>query len=304
MKGYQISQYDEPIAAQTAGSQSTWTVSASASGIARVHLEEDVAKLQHRQDAGGEGYSLVDVNRSGVPLMETVSEPDMRSPEEARQYLMNLRAILQYLGVSTGNMEDGSFRCDANVSIRPAGSNELFTRTEIKNMNSLRAVLSRAGVRGGAADESRRGRRSRGAGDSRLGGGARRDHASAHQGVRPRLPLLPGAGPAAVVGESGVGGWPLKTRLPELPGARRDRFVSEYGLSAYDAGLLTAAKNTADYFEESLGAGDLKHDSLPAKAKAIANWMMGDMAGLLNASGIEMEESLISARRLARASPT
>ena len=110
-------------------------------GIARVHLEEDVAKLQHRQDTQGESYSLVDVNRSGIPLMETVSEPDIRSPEEARQYLMNLRAILQYLGVSTGNMEDGSFRCDANVSIRPAGSTELFTRTEVKNMNSLRAVF-------------------------------------------------------------------------------------------------------------------------------------------------------------------
>ena len=165
-------------------------------GIARVHLEEDVAKLQHRLDAGGAGYSLVDVNRSGVPLMETVSEPDIRSPEEARQYLMNLRAILQYLGVSTGNMEDGSFRCDANVSIRPAGSSELFTRTEIKNMNSLRAVYraleyeverqTRVVEDGGP----------RGAGDARMGGGARRDDAAAHQGVRPRLPLLPGAGPA------------------------------------------------------------------------------------------------------------
>ena len=139
MKGYQISQYDEPIAF------SGWlTIETDGDrrriGIGRVHLEEDVAKLQHRQDAQGEGYSLVDVNRSGVPLMETVSEPDIRSPEEARQYLTNLRAILQYLGVSTGNMEDGSFRCDANVSIRPAGSTELFTRTEVKNMNSLRAV--------------------------------------------------------------------------------------------------------------------------------------------------------------------
>ena len=139
MKGYQISQYDGPIA------NGGW-LDIEVDGvpkrvqITRVHLEEDVAKLQHRQAAGGEDYSLVDVNRSGSPLMETVSEPDMRSPEEARQYLMNLRAILQYLGVSTGNMEDGSFRCDANISIRPVDSQELFPKVEVKNMNSLRAV--------------------------------------------------------------------------------------------------------------------------------------------------------------------
>ena len=131
MKGYQISQYDEPIAVggwlaiDVGGGQKKV-------GITRVHLEEDVAKLQHHQGAHGEGYSLVDVNRAGIPLMETVSEPDMRSPEEARQYLLNLRAILQYLGVSTGNMEDGSFRCDANISIRPMDSTEFFTRTEVK----------------------------------------------------------------------------------------------------------------------------------------------------------------------------
>ena len=139
MKGYQISQYDEPIA------NGGW-LNIEVDGvqrqvqITRVHLEEDVAKLQHHQPTDGEDYSLVDVNRSGSPLMETVSEPDMHSAEEARQYLLNLRAILQYLGVSTGNMEDGSFRCDANISIRPAGSTELFSKVEVKNMNSLRAV--------------------------------------------------------------------------------------------------------------------------------------------------------------------
>ena len=139
MKGYQISQYDIPIASdgwidiEVEGNKKRI-------GITRIHLEEDVAKLSHRQDSKGQDYSLVDVNRSGIPLMETVSEPDIRSPEEARQYLIQLRAILQYLGVSTGNMEDGSFRCDANISIRPEGSSEFFTRVEIKNMNSFRSV--------------------------------------------------------------------------------------------------------------------------------------------------------------------
>ena len=296
MKGYQISQYDEPIAS---GGWLTIDVDGERKriGIARVHLEEDVAKLQHRQDAGGDGYSLVDVNRSGIPLMETVSEPDIRSPEEARQYLMSLRAILQYMGVSTGNMEDGSFRCDANVSIRPAGSTELFTRTEIKNMNSLRAVYraleyeverqTKVVEEGGQVVQE-----TRGWVEERGVTMSQRTKEFAHDYRYFPEPDLP---PLSVSRE-----WvdELRAGLPELPGARRDRFVSDYGLSAYDAGLLTASKATADYFEESLRAGDATPDSLPAKAKAIANWMMGDMAGLLNASGIELEESLISPHAL------
>ena len=291
MKGYQISQYDEPIA-----SDGWLTIDVDGVrkriGIARVHLEEDVAKLQHRQDARGESYSLVDVNRSGIPLMETVSEPDIRSPEEARQYLMSLRAILQFLGVSTGNMEDGSFRCDANVSIRPAGSTELFTRTEIKNMNSLRAVYraleyeverqTKVVEEGGHVVQE-----TRGWVEERGVTMSQRTKEFAHDYRYFPEPDLP---PLSVSRD-----WvdDIRAGLPELPGARRDRFVSEYGLSAYDAGLLTGAKNTADYFEESLRAGNATPDALPAKAKAIANWMMGDMAGLLNAAGIELEESSI-----------
>ena len=296
MKGYQISQYDEPIAS------GGW-LAIDLDGdrrrirVARVHLEEDVAKLQHRQDAQGEGYSLVDVNRSGVPLMETVSEPDIRSPEEARQYLMNLRAILQYLGVSTGNMEDGSFRCDANVSIRPAGSTELFTRTEVKNMNSLRAVYraleyeverqTRVVEEGGRVVQE-----TRGWVEERGVTVSQRTKEFAHDYRYFPEPDLP---PLSVSRE-----WveEIIARLPELPGARRDRFVNEYGLTAYDAGLLTAARVTADYFEESLRAGESKSASLPVKAKAIANWMMGDMAGLLNASGIGLEDAMITPQGL------
>ena len=296
MKGYQISQYDEPIAADG------WlTIDVDGErkriGIARVHLEEDVAKLQHRQNPGGDGYSLVDVNRSGIPLMETVSEPDIRSPEEARQYLMSLRAILQYLGVSTGSMEDGSFRCDANVSIRPAGSTELFTRTEIKNMNSLRAVYraleyeverqTKVVEDGGQVVQE-----TRGWVEERGVTMSQRTKEFAHDYRYFPEPDLP---PLSVSRE-----WveELRAGLPELPGARRDRFVSEYSLSAYDAGLLTASKDAADYFEESLQAGDSKTEVLPAKAKAIANWMMGDMTGLLNASGIELEDVRITPHAL------
>ena len=140
MKGYQISQYDMPI-----GLKGWINIEVDGLkkkvGITRVHLEEDVAKMiHHNPENGKEGYSLVDINRAGVPLMEIVGEPDLRTPEEARQYLIRLRSILQYLGVSTGNMEEGSFRCDANISIRPVGSSEFGPKVEVQNMNSFRAV--------------------------------------------------------------------------------------------------------------------------------------------------------------------
>ena len=139
MKGYQISQYDLPIASngtmpiEVDGVQRTV-------GVTRVHLEEDVAKLMHRTEGFGEGYSLLDVNRAGVPLMEIVGEPDLRSADEARAYLMQLHSVLQYIGTSSANMEEGNFRCDANISVRPVGQEEYGTKVEIKNMNSFRSV--------------------------------------------------------------------------------------------------------------------------------------------------------------------
>lgn len=140
MKGYQISQYDLPFAVQGC-LEIQVDGQAKLVGVERVHLEEDVAKLQHLPGEDGDAYSLVDVNRSGVPLMEIVSMPDMRSPEEARAYLTAVHSMVQYLGVSTANMQDGSFRCDANISIRPQGATELGTRSEVKNMNSFRSVF-------------------------------------------------------------------------------------------------------------------------------------------------------------------
>ena len=296
MKGYQISQYDEPIAV---GGWLSIEVNGEQKqvGITRVHLEEDVAKLQHHQDAQGEGYSLVDVNRAGVPLMETVSEPDMRSPEEARQYLLNLRAILQYLGVSTGNMEDGSFRCDANISIRPVNSTDLFTRTEVKNMNSFRAVYRaleyeverqiKVVEEGGRVVQE-----TRGWVEERGVTVSQRTKEFAHDYRYFSEPDLP---PLSISRE-----WveEVRARLPELPGARRDRFVTLYGLPMYDASLLTAAKVTADFFEDGLNAKDIEPTVLTIKAKAIANWILGDMTGLMNASGGEFVDAKITPQRL------
>ncbi len=292
MKGYQISQYDGPIAnggwldIEVDGEQRRIQ-------ITRVHLEEDVAKLQHRQAADGEDYSLVDVNRSGSPLMETVSEPDMRSPEEARQYLMNLRAILQYLGVSTGNMEDGSFRCDANISIRPANSQDLFPKVEVKNMNSLRAVYRALQYEeerqiqvveegGHVVQETRGWVEDRGVTFSQ------RTKEFAHDYRYFPEPDLP---PLSISRQ-----WvdEIKARLPELPGARRDRFISMYELPEYDASQLTSSKATADFFEETLKSKETQPSALAAKAKAVGNWMLGDLAGLVNASGADLGESNIT----------
>jgi aspartyl-tRNA(Asn)/glutamyl-tRNA(Gln) amidotransferase subunit B len=296
VKGYQISQYDVPIAV---GGWLTIEVDGEQKkvGITRVHLEEDVAKLQHIQDAQGESYSLVDVNRAGIPLMETVSEPDMRSPEEAREYLENLRAILQYLGVSTGNMEDGSFRCDANISIRPVNSTELFTRTEVKNMNSFRAVYRaleyeverqiKVVEEGGMVVQE-----TRGWVEERGVTVSQRIKESAHDYryfPEPDLPPL-------FISREWVG--EVKASLPELPRARRNRFVAQYGLSLYDASLLITSKSTADFFENSLRAKDTVSVAMSTKAKAIANWMLGDMAGLLNASGVELGNARITPQGL------
>ena len=209
MKGYQISQFDNPIA-----SDGWLDLDVDGQrrrvGVTRVHLEEDVAKLQHVRDGSGEAYSLVDVNRAGVPLMETVSEPDMRSPEEARQYLLAFHSILQYLGVSTADMEKGAFRCDANVSVRPMGSTELSSKVEVKNMNSFRSVFHALEYEverqvavledGGRVVQETRGWSERPC----------RHGLPAHQGVRSRLPLLSGAGPAppdhlSCVGRGGAG---------------------------------------------------------------------------------------------------
>jgi len=285
MKGYQISQYDAPI-----GHDGWLNVEVDGNsrkiGVTRVHLEEDVAKLLHRTPKNEESYSLVDVNRSGVPLMEVVGEPDLRSPEEARQYLIKLRTILQYLGVSTGNMEEGSFRCDANISIRPMGSADTLAKAEIKNMNSFKAVYlaleHEAKRQRQRADEGKKlTQETRGWVEAKGITVSQRSKEYAHDYryfPEPDLPPL-------VLSREWVE--EIRAKLPELPEARRDRLMAEYGLSLYDANLITGSKLMANYFEACMKLPP--HDDLRLKhAKPIANWIIGEFTRLLNATNTDV----------------
>jgi len=298
MKGYQISQYDMPI------SQHGWLTldidgTQKRVGITRVHLEEDVAKLTHRTAPEGESYSLMDVNRSGVPLMEIVGEPDITSPEEARQYLMKLRAILQYLGVSTGNMEEGSFRCDANISIRPAGTTDYLAKVEVKNMNSFKAVYR-------ALDyEAQRQRQelenggkltqeTRGWVEEKGITVSQRSKEYAHDyRYFPEPDLPPLVFDRAWVEE-------IRSRLPELPDVTRDRFMTAYGLPAYDANLLTESKAMASYFEDciKLVTGSSDGANLHKRAKTVSNWLLGDFSRMLNATNTDIEETKVTPKHL------
>jgi aspartyl-tRNA(Asn)/glutamyl-tRNA(Gln) amidotransferase subunit B len=280
MKGYQISQYDAPFGVNG------WLLidvdgQERKAGITRVHLEEDVAKLLHRTIPGEGSYSLVDVNRSGVPLMEIVGEPDLRSPEEARQYLIKLRSILRYLGVSTGNMEEGSFRCDANISIRPENSAETLAKVEVKNMNSFKAVYRALSYeeerqRKVAAAGKRLFQETRGWVEDRGVTVSQRSKEYAHDyRYFPEPDLAPLVLDRAWVEE-------IKAKLPELPEDKRNRFVAEYRLSLYDAKLLTASRDMADYFEDCLKAGQ------EMSPKKISNWLLGEVSRIINANDIDI----------------
>jgi aspartyl-tRNA(Asn)/glutamyl-tRNA(Gln) amidotransferase subunit B len=261
-KGYQISQYDLPFCKEG------WIdVEVDGEvlrvGMERVHLEEDTGRLTHVS-----GASLIDFNRAGVPLMEIVSKPDLRSPPQARAYLQKLRAILRAIGVSTGNMEEGSFRCDANVSLRPLGAPEYGAKVEIKNMNSFRAVqraLEYEVERQTALLE--RGERieqeTRGWVEDRGVTVSQRSKEQAHDYRYFPEPDLP---PVFVSRE-----WvaEIEAHLPELPDARRERFVAAYGLNAYDAVQLTSSVEVADFFERVVVLG--------GDAKKAANWIQGEL---------------------------
>ena len=300
MKGYQISQYDAPI---SKGGWLTIEVDGEKKkiGITRVHLEEDVAKLLHRALPDGEVYSLVDVNRSGVPLMEVVGEPDLRSPEEARQYLIKLRGILQYLGVSTGNMEEGSFRCDANISIRPEGSPDSLARVEVKNMNSFKAVYQALEYeakrqRKAAAEGKRLIQETRGWVEEKGKTVSQRSKEYAHDYryfPEPDLPPL-------VIGREWVA--EIRDKLPELPEARRDRFMAEYGLSLYDASLLTSSREMADYFEDCLRTEEYKKLPPDKAAKEVSNWLLGEASRIMNATNTDINQfrKMVGAERLSK----
>ena len=279
MKGYQISQYDMPLSQAGWMDVETEELGKRRIGITRVHLEEDTARLLHRENEAGERFSLVDVNRSGVPLMEIVSEPDMRSPEEARAYLVQLRQILRYLGVSTADMEKGSFRCDANISLRPIGQAEYGAKVEIKNMNSFRGVyhaLQHEIVRqarvldsGGTIPQETRGWDE--ANEVTL---SQRSKEEAHDYRYFPEPDLPPLQTSAESVER------IRAALPELPEARRARFESQYALTPFESGLLTEEPAPANWFEQAVQAlGDDAPGHLP---KEIANWMVGELTRLMN----------------------
>ncbi|HEY7801326.1 MAG TPA: Asp-tRNA(Asn)/Glu-tRNA(Gln) amidotransferase subunit GatB [Dehalococcoidia bacterium] len=293
LKGYQISQFDLPL------SQNGWLdvevegEPVRRCGITRVHLEEDTARLTHKTGEDGESYSLLDLNRSGVPLMEIVSEPDLRSPEEARAYLVKLRQILRYIGVSKANMEEGNFRCDANVSLRPQGSTTLGAKVEVKNMNSFRAVENalRFEVERQTRDMdagTRIPQETRGwvEGEGTVSQRSKEEANDYRYFPEPDLPPITMSAEAVEA---------IRARLPELPDARRQRFEQEYGVSAYEANLLTESRARADYYERAVAqvpADDA--DRRRTVAREVANWMIGDFARLLHAAGLEIDDAQVS----------
>jgi aspartyl-tRNA(Asn)/glutamyl-tRNA(Gln) amidotransferase subunit B len=288
-KNYQISQYDEPLI--VGGYVEIPTPEGlKRIRLVRIHLEEDVGKSIHGENLDDPRASYVDFNRSGVPLMEIVSQPELSSPEEAKLYLQRLRTILQYLDVCDGNMEEGSLRCDANVSLRPRGAREYGTKVEIKNMNSFRnvqrALEYEVGRQAKALDAGEKLAQETRLWDANRGlTRSMRSKEYAHDyRYFPEPDLVP-----LVTAHYWIEA--IRRTLPELPEARMQRFVAEYGIPAYDAGVLTSSKALADYYEACL-----KHYPQP---KVVSNWIMVELLRALNRDGIEVEQSRVTPENLA-----
>lgn len=286
-KGYQISQFELPIVGKGHLDIALEDGSVKRVGITRAHLEEDAGKSLHEDF---QGMSGIDLNRAGTPLLEIVSEPDMRSAKEAVAYVKAVHALVRYLGICDGNMAEGSLRCDCNVSIRAKGATEFGTRCEIKNVNSFRyvekainyeaqrqieiiedggTIIQETRLYDPAKDETRSMRSKEEANDYRY---------------FPDPDLLPVVLDDELIEE-------IRGQLPELPNQKRVRFEDQFGLSAYDASVLTASRELADYFEEvQQRCGD---------AKLATNWVMGELASLLNKDNLEIEQSPITAEQLA-----
>jgi aspartyl-tRNA(Asn)/glutamyl-tRNA(Gln) amidotransferase subunit B len=288
-KGYQISQYDRPLAT-TGEVEFASAMGAKRVGITRIHMEEDAGKSLHEGFSDSDRRTYLDYNRSGVPLIEIVTEPDLRSAADAADFFAHLRGILVAIGVNDGNMEEGSLRCDANVSVRPVGTTTLGVKAELKNLNSFRYVqraieyeISRqidVVSAGGAVDhETRLFDVSSGRTVTMRGKEEAHDYRYFPEPDLPPLTLLPE--------------WieEIRTRLPELPDARRRRFVEQYGLPDYDAGVLTASRELADYFEKTAAAS--------GNAKASSNWVMGALTAKMNDQGIGVSEVPLTPEALA-----
>ncbi|MBI5188835.1 MAG: Asp-tRNA(Asn)/Glu-tRNA(Gln) amidotransferase subunit GatB [Nitrospirae bacterium] len=289
-KGYQISQYELPIC-EHGFIEIIVNGEMKKIGITRIHIEEDAGKNIHE---GTGNYSFVDLNRTGVPLMEIVSEPDIRSPQEASEYMKKLRAILRYLGVCDGNMEQGSLRCDANVSIRPEGQKEYGTRTEVKNINSFKFVEKALEYEikrqikvleegGKVIQETRLWDSTKGITESMRGKEEAHDYR-----YFPEPDLVPMIVERKWIDE-------IKSSLPELPDVKRERFVSEYGLPEYDADLLTDEKPLADWYEEATASYSLSVSG----PKIISNWVKGELTRLLNEESKTIEECPLRPEQLA-----
>ncbi len=287
-KGYQISQYELPIVERGELFIDAGEGGEKRIGITRAHLEEDAGKSIHE---GLDGFSGIDLNRAGTPLLEIVSEPDLRSAKEAVAYMRKIHSIVRYLGISDGNMQEGSFRCDANVSVRPQGTDTLGTRTELKNLNSFRfvekainyeverqidviedggEVVQETRLYDADRDETRSMRSKEEANDYRY---------------FPDPDLLP-----VLIDDAYVES--VRDSLPELPDAKASRFVAEYGVKVEDAGILTASRPLADYFERAAAATS-------ATAQLTANWIIGELSAALNRDGLEIDASRIAAGELA-----
>ncbi|MFQ5840438.1 MAG: Asp-tRNA(Asn)/Glu-tRNA(Gln) amidotransferase subunit GatB, partial [Candidatus Methylomirabilales bacterium] len=297
-KNYQISQYELPLAT---GGTLEFPVDGSLRRvrIRRIHIEEDAGKLSHAGTMEAAAYSLVDFNRCGVPLIEIVTEPDLRSPEEAAEFLKALRAVLQYLDVCEGNMEEGNLRCDANVSVRRRGTADFGIKTEVKNMNSFRNVQHALGHEiARQIDLLERGERI--VQETRLwdaSQGITRSMRSKEEAHDYRYFPDPDLVPLEVSEE-----WlqVIRADLPELPAERRERFISAYGIPAYDAGVLTTTKGLARFFEETVeqqkGLARFFDDT---DAKTVSNWVMSELLGQLNREGKGVEESPVTPAGLA-----
>jgi aspartyl-tRNA(Asn)/glutamyl-tRNA(Gln) amidotransferase subunit B len=294
-KGYQISQYEEPLATggrlEIEAPGEDGRPRTRSIGITRIHMEEDAGKSIHDAAVAGDEDTHVDLNRSGVPLIEIVSEPDLRSPEEAGAYLRTLREILRYTQVSDADMEKGQFRCDANVSLRRRGETRLGTRTELKNLNSFRFVedalraeiLRQAQVLGSGGTIVQATMRYE-TGTSRTVVMRVKENADDYR-YFPDPDLIP-----LVIDPEKVAA--VRAALPELPEKKRARFVASYGLSEYDTRLLTASRALADFFEEAAR----RHGT----AKTVANWMLRDLLQVLKERELELERAAIEPAALAR----
>ena len=291
MKGYQISQYDYPIAYSGYLDITSENI-LSTVRVNRVHLEEDVAKLTHLGSKSN-ARSLLDINRAGVPLMETVSEPDMRTSDQAREYLVQLRSILQFIGVSTCNMEEGNFRCDANISIRPIGDSNLGSKVEVKNMNSLRAVQ-------GALEfeferqvkMAEKGERiiqeTRGWVDDKeitVSQRSKEDANDYRYFPEPDLPPL-------IISKNLVDS--IQGKLPELPSVRKSRYIEDYKISEYDAGLIISDINFSNFFDDAVNSSNKASEELNTRAKTIANLLLTEVNRILNLENILIHETKLT----------